>query len=623
MKKNLHCFILSAVLGTACIGANLPFTAPSASSFTASAAEYSSFVKTEPDERCKLYGAPSAILRLKDEDALNEIDLSTDERPASVIMTLNEDMNVLSADGGVIGSFDDVFSQIYLAAIPIAEIKTQSAAEAFVSAYESNKIADLTVLSADDSILSYVRNALPSIRGIYDCTKKSLTDKTEIIKTSTAAMASTIILSEEQSDLATVTYFQRRMKTVWTELPDDADSFDVKNAVSSGTYGLIKNDCSEIFKAYASYKGGSLNTGSKYVQPSVARYSLNIAHRGLPITKAENTIEGCKAAVASGATHLEIDAQLSKDNKIVIMHDSSIARTTDYETGEHEISNMTLEEIRRYKVCKTMNGYKTDPCEIPTAENFFKEFKGKDVVFVFEIKSAAPALITELRTLIEKYDFWDQITVISFNSSVLAQMHSVIPEVPIASLAGFAQKNFETDSALYNSFNAVADITQGNLNDFVYFESTLKDRGYMSFCWTIGSAQDCISLSANGEFALTNNVADSYGNAVCKIEGKSGQKAEETNLKTGEKITIVSTAYNGETEEQEGTIFAIRKFGDHAEIIAAYEEVEKVTYTRAFRVDYTTRETKKGGCKSAVGGSMLAALVIASAIAFTSKKETM
>ena len=181
MKKSLHCFILSAVLGTACIGANLPFTAPSASSFTASAAEYSSFVKTEPDERCKLYGAPSVILRLKDEDALNEIDLSTDERPASVIMTLNEDMNVLSADGGMIGSFDDVFSQIYLAAIPIAEIKTQSAAEAFVSAYESNKIADLTVLSADDSVLSYVRNALPSIRGIYDCTKKSLTDKTETL----------------------------------------------------------------------------------------------------------------------------------------------------------------------------------------------------------------------------------------------------------------------------------------------------------------------------------------------------------------------------------------------------------------------------------------------------------
>lgn len=76
-------------------------------------------------------------------------------------------------------------------------------------------------------------------------------------------MATTLILSCEQSDLKTVTYFQSRMKTVWTELPDDADAFDVKNAVASGTYGLIKNDCSAIFKAYASYKGGSLNEGGK------------------------------------------------------------------------------------------------------------------------------------------------------------------------------------------------------------------------------------------------------------------------------------------------------------------------------------------------------------------------
>lgn len=55
MKKSMHCFILSAVLCTACIGANLPFTTASASSLTASKAEYSSFVKTEPDERYKLY----------------------------------------------------------------------------------------------------------------------------------------------------------------------------------------------------------------------------------------------------------------------------------------------------------------------------------------------------------------------------------------------------------------------------------------------------------------------------------------------------------------------------------------------------------------------------------------
>lgn len=617
MKTSLNCLLASVVLGAACRGA----AAPLASSAFSAAADSSSFVKTEPDERYKLYGAPSVILRLKNEETLGEIDLSSDERPANVILTLDDGMNVLSSSGGVIGSFADVFAQIYLAAIPVAEIKTQSVAEAFVSAYESNKISDIAVLSDNADVLSYVRGALPGIRGIYDCSAKPLTDKKEIVKTSGAAMATTLILSCEQSDLKTVTYFQSRMKTVWTELPDDADAFDVKNAVASGTYGLIKNDCSAIFKAYASYKGGSLNEGGKYIQPSVARYSLNIAHRGLPVTRAENTVEGCKAAVESGATHIEIDAQLSKDNQIVIMHDASVARTTDYESGAQNISDMTLEEIRRYKVCKTMNGYKTEACEIPTAEDFFKEFKGKPVVFVFEIKNAAPALVTELRKLIETYDFWDQITVISFSSTVLESMREVLPEVPVASLSGFAQRSFEEDSAFYNKYNAVADITQGNLGDYTYFESTLKDRGYMSFCWTIGSAQDCISLSSAGEFGLTNNVADAFGASVCKIEGKAGQSAEAAELKAGGKIRLIATTYAGDTEEQDGTIFAVKKYEDHAEVIAAYEEVERVTYTRAFRVDYPKREEKKGGCKSTVVGGIFAALVSAAAIAIAEKRK--
>lgn len=58
----------------------------------------------------------------------------------------------------------------------------------------------------------------------------------------------------------------------------------------------------------------------------------------------------------------------------------------------------------------------------------------------------------------------------------------------------------------------------------------------MSFCWTIGSAQDCISLSSAGEFGLTNNVADAFGASVCKIEGKAGQSAEAAALFAAEKF---------------------------------------------------------------------------------------
>ena len=60
---------------------------------------------------------------------------------------------------------------------------------------------------------------------------------------------------------------------------------------------------------------------------------------------------------------------------------------------------------------------------------------------------------------------------------------------------------------------------------------------------------------------------------------------------------------------------------DFIGILSAYEEVERVTYTRAFRVDYPKREEKKGGCKSTVVGGIFAALVSAAAIAIAEKRK--
>lgn len=596
----------------------------SAIAAAAKTADYSEFVKTEPEARSKLYGAPSVILRLKNADSLDF--LSSGEYASNVIFTLDENLDVVDTSGRKIGKFYSVFNGVYRFVIPVAEIKTQQVAEAFINEFSSREIADITFMSDDESVLSYLRTAVPYARGIYDCSEKTTLNKAEIVKKSTLSMASVVVLSQKQSDLETVTYFQSRMKTVWTELDDSADAFDVKNAIASGCFGLINTDSSLIFDAYSSYVGGSLNSGEKYVQPSVARYSLNIAHRGLPMSMAENTVEGCRAAVEKGATHIEIDAQFSKDKQIVIMHDGDISRTTDYVSGEKSISNMTLEEIRQYKVCKTSSGYNVTPCEIPVAEDFFIEFKGKPVVFVFEIKNNNPELVAELKKLVVKYDFWDQLTVISFSASVLEEMHRTLPEIPTASLSGFAQNEFEKDSKFYNAINAVADITQGNLNDYVYYENTLKDRGYMSFCWTLGTAQDCRAISANGEFGLTNNVADAYGESVCKIEGKAGQTKLSKKIKKGGDIKIITTAYNGEQTEEKGKIFAVRKFEDYAEVIALYEEVEKVTYTRAFRVDYEkeSQPASGGGCGSALSGSSVipVAAFMLSAVLFVCFKRT-
>lgn len=54
-----------------------------------------------------------------------------------------------------------------------------------------------------------------------------------------------------------------------------------------------------------------------------------IAHRGCPQYCPENTLEGFEFAYMNGHSWLEMDVQITNDNKLVIFHDDTLERTTD------------------------------------------------------------------------------------------------------------------------------------------------------------------------------------------------------------------------------------------------------------------------------------------------------
>lgn len=72
-----------------------------------------------------------------------------------------------------------------------------------------------------------------------------------------------------------------------------------------------------------------------------------IGHRGSMLYGFENTLKAFKQAKELGADWVEVDVEVTKDGVPVIMHDSTIDRTT---TGTGKVADMTLKQIRRYKV---------------------------------------------------------------------------------------------------------------------------------------------------------------------------------------------------------------------------------------------------------------------------------
>lgn len=67
------------------------------------------------------------------------------------------------------------------------------------------------------------------------------------------------------------------------------------------------------------------------------------AHRGDSATTPENTIRAFRAAVANGADLLETDVRLTADRIPVLLHDTTVDRTTD---GSGLIAELTFAEVR-------------------------------------------------------------------------------------------------------------------------------------------------------------------------------------------------------------------------------------------------------------------------------------
>ena len=66
------------------------------------------------------------------------------------------------------------------------------------------------------------------------------------------------------------------------------------------------------------------------------------AHRGFSSQYPENTMTAFRKALEAGADGIELDARLTLDGKIVVMHDPSVDRTTN---GKGKVRDLTFAEF--------------------------------------------------------------------------------------------------------------------------------------------------------------------------------------------------------------------------------------------------------------------------------------
>lgn len=159
---------------------------------------------------------------------------------------------------------------------------------------------------------------------------------------------------------------------------------------------------------------------------------LIIGHRGASAHAPENTLAAFQRALELGADGVELDAKLTLDGKVVVIHDQTVDRTT----GAHGVvREMTLEQLKSLDA-GSFFGAEFAREQIPTLEEVFASVGAHTLVNVeiTNYTSVGDALPDRICDLVIQYGLQDHVIFSSFHPFNLIRTKRRLPQVPVAIL---------------------------------------------------------------------------------------------------------------------------------------------------------------------------------------------
>jgi glycerophosphoryl diester phosphodiesterase len=164
---------------------------------------------------------------------------------------------------------------------------------------------------------------------------------------------------------------------------------------------------------------------------------LCIAHRGVSARYPENTLAAFKGAIDAGAHMIELDVCLSKDRRLVVIHDDTVDRTTN---GTGAVKALSLDQLSRLDA-----GSWFDPRfnaeRLPTLAQVLDTAKGHLLVNIeikpeaFEDEGSADAVERQVLNLVREKSMLDDVLVSSFEWQVLENLRKIEPDIALGLLS--------------------------------------------------------------------------------------------------------------------------------------------------------------------------------------------
>lgn len=224
-----------------------------------------------------------------------------------------------------------------------------------------------------------------------------------------------------------------------------------------------------------------------------------IAHRGASYLAPENTIAAAKLAWELDADAVEVDVHLSKDNRVMVIHDKDTRRTC------HGKKNLEIKKTPSILLRDQDAGkWKGD------------EFKGEKIPYLAEIIKTIPegkTLVVEIKSnheilpalqrCMENCEKTDQIVFISFGWNTILKTHKEFPNNKcywLSALKPGLKKKMEQA--------AKEGLAGVNLKHSIIDEdiiSTAKSLNLEVLTWTVDDPKEAKRLSDIGVKGITTN----------------------------------------------------------------------------------------------------------------------
>nr|WP_305584054.1 glycerophosphodiester phosphodiesterase [Fictibacillus sp. WQ 8-8] len=179
---------------------------------------------------------------------------------------------------------------------------------------------------------------------------------------------------------------------------------------------------------------------------------IDVAHRGGSGYAPEHTITSYSMGEKLHGDYIEIDLQMTKDGKLIAMHDETVDRTTD---GTGRVKDFTLEQIKQLDAGSWFNekypqyaNVDFAGLKVPTLEEIFKRFgKGRNYYIETKAPDIYPGMEEELLRLVNKYHInKDTLLVQSFSMESLLRVKELDPSIKLVQLLSYKKAAVATDA---------------------------------------------------------------------------------------------------------------------------------------------------------------------------------